>query len=299
MGHRRPRHNSYASLKFGCQDAGHGRLVAREAPGQLQRPANYKEVTAIPSRLKSKLAIGTVALAAVAFAGGAYAATQQPTTNARQAFLADVAKRLNVTPAQLSSALKAAALDRLAAAVKVGKLTQAQADALKQDIQNRGGAPFFFGFGAHKLGERRFFGGPSGAHGPLAVAAKYLGLTGAQLRKQLVSGKSLAQIAKAQGKSTSGLEQALTGALQQRLDKAVAKKRITAAQELKLLSRLSSRVGDLINRTLPKDPGVPGMGHGAFGYRFHGGSGQKGRFMPPGGGPAALPGAPAPGGPVA
>ncbi len=66
------------------------------------------------------------------------------------------------------------------------------------------------------------------------------------------SGKSLAQIAKAQGKSTSGLEQAMTAALKQRLDKAVANKRITASQEQKLLSRLSSRIGDLINRTPPK-----------------------------------------------
>jgi hypothetical protein len=178
--------------------------------------------------------------------------------------------------------------------VKAGKLTQAQADALKQAIQNRGAAPFF-GFGTHKLGGHRFFGGPFEAH-PLAAAAKYLGLTDAQLLKQLAGGKSLAQIAKAQGKSTSGLEQALTAALKQRLDKAVANKRITAAQEQKLLSRLSSRIGDLINRTLPQGLGP---GHGAFGYRFHDGSGRSGSFVPPAGGPAALPGTPAPGGPVA
>ena len=64
--------------------------------------------------------------------------------NPRQAFLNDVAKRLNVTPAQLNSALKGAAIDQLDAAVKAGKLTQAQANALKQRIQQgaHGGAPF-------------------------------------------------------------------------------------------------------------------------------------------------------------
>ncbi len=245
--------------------------------------------------------IGAVGVAAVAFAGGAYAATQQSAANARQTFLNDVAKRLNVTPAQLNSALKGAALDQLAAAVKSGRLTQAQANAIKQRIERKGTVgPLFFG--APGLHRHLLFGvGPVGAHGPLAAAAKYLGLTDAQLRKQLVSGKSLAQIAKAQGKSTSGLEQAMTAALKQRLDTAVANKRITAAQEQKLLSQLSSRISDLINRTPPKNAGPwthPGFGHGGFGYGLHGK--RAGRFVPPpAGGPAALPTAPAPAGPVA
>jgi hypothetical protein len=269
------------------------------APGQLQGGR------AIHSRFKRKLAIGTVALAAVAGAGGAYAATHHSAANARQTFLDDVAKRLNVTPAQLSTALKGATLDRLAAAVKSGRLTQAQANALKQRIERKGAAgPLFFGPGP--LRRHLFYGaGPEHA-GPLAAAATYLGLTSAQLGKQLVSGKSLAQIAKVQGKSTSGLEQAMTAALKKRLDTAVANKRITAAQEQQLLGRLSSRIGDLINGTLPKNGGPgpwlhPGLGHGGFGYGF--GGGRSGRLEPPGGGaaavPGALPGAPAPAGPVA
>ncbi len=127
---------------------------------------------------------------AVAGAGGAYAATQDSGTS-RQAYLNDVAKRLNVTPKQLAAALQGAALDQLAAEVKAGRLSQTQANALKQRIEKApAGAPLLFGR-------------PPGPR-PLAVAggarflaaASYLGLTRAQLIDQLASGKSLAEIAK-------------------------------------------------------------------------------------------------------
>jgi ribosomal protein S20 len=95
---------------------------------------------------KHKFLITATALAVAAFAGGAYAATQSR-TGSRQAFLNDVAKRLNVTPQQLSAALKAASLDRLDAAVKAGVLTQAQADRIRQRIQQGGTAPLLFGPG--------------------------------------------------------------------------------------------------------------------------------------------------------
>jgi hypothetical protein len=246
-----------------------------------------------------------VVLAAAAFAGGAYAAATKPATSPRQALLNDLAKRLHVTRAQLDSALKRAALDDLSAAVKAGRLTQAQANALKQRIENGTAAPFFFGFGAHGFGGHRFFGGPLGAHGPLAAAATYLGLTDAQVAKQLGGGKSLAQIAKARGKSTSGLEQALTAAVKARLDKAVANKRITSAQEQKLLSRLSSRIADLINRAPGRFENADHqrMGRHAFGYHWFGGRfARPGRFAPApgdGGGAAGLAAAPSASGPIA
>jgi len=105
--------------------------------------------------------VGTTALAAAAFAGGAYAASQEPSMSGRQAFLNDVAKRLKVTPAQLSSALNGAFKDQLDAAVKAGKLTQAQANAIEQSAQ-RAGAPPAFGL---------LPGGPRG-FGPVAKAGE-------------------------------------------------------------------------------------------------------------------------------
>lgn len=255
-------------------------------------------------------------LAAAAFAGGAFAATKDSNGNARQAFLNDVAKRLNVTPAQLSAALKAARLDQIDAAVKAGKLTQAQADALKKDIQN--GTPPRFAPGAGPAGpgfpgpgagpgpgfrgpghpgfKRGFFGPPPLTRAAIDPVAKYLGLTEAQLRKQVMSGKSLAQIAKAQGKSTSGLEQTITAAIKTRLDKAVANKRITAAQEQKILTGLSKRLDPLINATPPKPGQGPGFGPRGFGPRGYGYHGSRGGFARPG---SFAPAPPPPAGPTA
>ena len=70
--------------------------------------------------LRGKLVIGLAALAVAAFAGGAYAATQTSGPNTREAFLNDVAKRLHVTPQQLTAALNGASIDQLQAEVKAG-----------------------------------------------------------------------------------------------------------------------------------------------------------------------------------
>lgn len=206
-----------------------------------------------------------VTLAVAAFAGGAYAATQS-NSNPRQAFLDDVAKRLNVTPGQLDSALKAAFLDRLDAAVKAGVITQAQANRIKQRLDSGARVPFLFGPRVHPRA------------GILGSAASYLGLSDAQLIADLRSGKTLAQIAKAQGKSVSGLEQAITADVKARLDKAAAAGWITKSREDQILSRLRTRISSRVNEPLPR-----------FGPRF----GRNG--MPPG--PAFAPGPP-PGGPA-
>ena len=224
------------------------------------------------SSLKRKLAIGATATAAVAFGGGAYAATQTG-GNSRQAFLNDVAKRLNVSPQQLSTALKGAFDDQLAAAVAAGKITQAQANAIRQHMQQRGGAPLGFG-GRHRFGGPRPFGAPGhpalhARGGRVSAAANYLGLTESQLLAQLASGKSLAQIAKARGKSVSGLQAAMSAAVKARLDKAVASKMLTSSQEQQLLKRMPSLLNAQINRR---------------GYWGHvGGPGSRRGFAPRGG----------------
>lgn len=223
--------------------------------------------------LKRKLVVGVAALSVVAFAGGAYAATQSSTPNTRQAFLNDVAKRLGVTPQQLTAALNGATIDQLQAAVKAGRLTQAQANALKQRLQRGGAAapiPFGFGFGRQFAppGGPGGFGGPGGpglfrGHlgpmGDLQAAASYLGLSAEELFQQLAGGKSLAQIATAKGKTAKGLEQAMTSAMQTRLDRLVANKVITAAQAKDILSRFSARLSQVVNQKgmpIPMHPGL-------------------------------------------
>ncbi len=195
--------------------------------------------------------IGVTALAFAAAGGGAYAATTQSSTNPRQAFLSDVAKRLHVSPQRLTAAVKAALVDQVNAAVKAGRLSQAQGNAIKEQITKSGALPFPFPFlgppgfrGPHVfLPPPLLFGGHAG---PLAGAAGYLGLSDAHLFNELRSGRSLAQIAKAKGKSAAGLERAMTAAIKSGLERAVSAGRLSKSEAQQLLSRLTSHVHDLI-----------------------------------------------------
>ena len=208
-------------------------------------------------KLKRRLAIGGAVLVAVGAGGGAYAIAAG-SNDEHDAYLNDVASRLHVSRDQLNSALKGAFEDRLDAAVKAGKLTQAEADAIKKKVEQGGGAPLA---GGPFLGKGPPVGGPGPgfgfgfAFGKVGAAAddvaKYLGLTTAQLRQKIESGKSLAEIAGDQKKSVDGLKQAIKDAAKKQLDSLVASKKITQEQENNALSKLDASIDDLVNLKPP------------------------------------------------
>ena len=197
------------------------------------------------SRLKPKVIAGTVAGLAVAGGGAAYAATQLGSPQQEnQAVLNDAAKQLGIQPSALSAALKKALENRVDEAVAAGRLTKAQGNELKQRIES-GDVPLFGGPG-------HGFGHHAGPFGGLDAAASYLGLTDTQLRTQLESGKSLADVAKAQGKTVDGLVQALVDAAKKRIDAAVTAGRLTQTQADSILADLKSRVTDFVNGAAPR-----------------------------------------------
>jgi hypothetical protein len=107
-------------------------------------------------------------------------------------------------------------------------------------------------------------GGPGGRGGPghfggfgLDAAATYLGLSEDALRTQLQSGKSLADVAKAQNKDVAGLKAAMKDAVTKRLDQAVTDKKLTADQKAKILADIDARLDDIINGKAPKRPDGP------------------------------------------
>lgn len=250
--------------------------------------------------VKRKLAIGITGLVVLGGGGAAYAVNKS-NDNDRQAFLGDVAKRLNVTPQKLNDALKGAFEDRLDAAVKAGRLTQAQADRIKKQVEQNGGPPPILGGpagagdpgGPPGLRGGRFFfrGGPGGpVHDGIDAAAKYLGLTDKQLFDKLKGGKSLAGIAGDQSKSVTGLKSAIKDSVKSDLDQAVKDKHLTQAQEDDLLGKLDNKLDALVNhKGLAGPPGFR-RGHGAWGAK-RGGAPRNGSFVPPPGAPAP-PGAP-------
>ena len=170
-------------------------------------------------RPKRKLAAGAVAALAVAGGGVAIGATQFGSPKEEnQAIVADAAKQLGIAPAKLNDALKKALENRIDAAVAAGRLSKEQGDELKTRIES-GELPLFFGGGPH---------GRFGHPGPsLDVVATYLGLTEAEVRTELRSGKTLAQIATAHGKTADGLVQALYDAKKKTLDAAVSAGRLS------------------------------------------------------------------------
>ena len=200
-----------------------------------------------------------VALAAAGGGAAAIAASGSESPAAEnQAIIDDAAKQLGISPDKLGAALKQALSDRIDAAVAAGRLTKAEGDALKQRLQS-GDFPLFGGL--HR-GFRHF-----GFFGDFSAAADYLGLTEAQLRTELGSGKSLAQVAQAHGKSVSGLVDAIVNAAKQKLDGAVVAGRLTQAQENEMVSGLRDRIQNLVKSALP-DPDH--LGPPSFGFRHFG-----------------------------
>jgi hypothetical protein len=112
--------------------------------------------------MRRKMVIGIAVLALAAFAGGAFAATQERPVNARQAFLSDVAQRLHVSTQQLLSAIKGADVDQLNRAVASGRLTAAQASKMKTRIERGGTLPFLGLLGGQVVGPPRMFPAPFG-----------------------------------------------------------------------------------------------------------------------------------------
>lgn len=191
---------------------------------------------------KHVVAAVVAGVAAVVGGGAAVAATtlgspQEEST----AIVDDAAKQLGVTPAALTNALKQALENRMDAAVAAGRLTQAQADDLKARVE-AGDVPLVgLGYGGH--------GGPGGHVVDLDAATSYLGVTAAELRTALESGKSLAQVARGQGKSVDGLVDALVAAAKERLDAAVAAGRLTDAQRQSILADLQARITEMVSAT--------------------------------------------------
>jgi hypothetical protein len=232
-------------------------------------PNLRKQGINVKTFLSKRLVIGATGLVMLAGAAGALAATQGSSSPSAesQAYINDLANRLSVTPSALTAAIKAAGSDQIDAAVTAGRLTEAEATALKAGIQ-AGTSLQLFGRGFRGGGFRRGSGGGD------AAAASYLGITEATLRADLLGGQSLAQIAAATSdKSIAGLKSAIIAAETTRLDAAVAAGRITSQQEQRRLTSLSTRIDALLQRSWTGGGAWRRTGStGATGSNLYGGS---------------------------
>ena len=173
-------------------------------------------------------------------AAGAIAASDlfSPSDESK-AVIDDAASQLGVEPSELSDALKQALKNRVDEALDDGRLTEEQAEQLKERI-DADDYPLLFGRG----GPGRY-----GRHGHLDVlttAAAFLGTTEAELREELED-KTLAEIAKEKGKTAAGLVQQLVATQTKRIDEAVADGRLTEEHAAEIEAGLEERMEALVN----------------------------------------------------
>jgi hypothetical protein len=208
------------------------------------------------TRFRSRRMLAALAVAVVAMGiGGVAIATAETDADSPKAFFDAVARHLGISSEELEDAMKAAAIEQVDAALEEGRITDKQAEELRERIESGDGVPFFgprFGF---DRGPSLGFGlqGPHGSFhlaapgDQLSAAADYLGLNVAELRERLGDGQSLADIAEAEDKSVDGLKDAMVDAVREKLDSAVEEGDLTRDQADRILGQIESHIDDLIN----------------------------------------------------
>lgn len=123
-------------------------------------------------------------------------------------------------------------------------------------------------------GERRLHFVPEIAApgAPFEGAADYLGLDEDELLRRLSNGRTLREIATAEGRSVDGLKSALLDAARERLDEAVEDGPLTEADRDRMLDGLEERIDDVVDTRLLQ--GGPRFGGDGPAFRdFRGGCG--------------------------
>ena len=205
-------------------------------------------------RLKKKLLAGVAIVAVLAGVTTAVVMAAQPAAHHRKGgTLVTAAAYLGVSPAQLRSELKSGKSLADIADATSGKSSAGLIEALEAVQKQKLAAA------AASLPSRiavevaRPRGRASGRIQTVRAATSYLGLSAPQLRAQLRSGKTLAQIADAtSGKSQAGLIEALVVARKATIAASVKAGAITQAQANALLRNLASRVTARVERPAPK-----------------------------------------------
>jgi hypothetical protein len=195
-------------------------------------------------RRSSAIVAVAAALAALAVGTTSAAAADTPS------LVDDAAARLGISADTLRGAFKDALTARVDAAVTSGKLTPDQGAKLKARIANANGLGLRVRNAIAKRRGALVRRIRVRAHAP-GVVAGYIGITQQELRTELRSGKSLAQIATAHGKTADGLVAAMVAAAKTRLDKAVQNARLTQQREDEILGRLTDALKNAVQRTPP------------------------------------------------
>ena len=163
--------------------------------------------------------------------------------------IAAVAKAHNVDPQKVIDALVTDGLDELAAQVKAGTLTQAQADAEKAEVTQRATDQVNGTFTGHSGGKGGTSFGKSETVSDASVVAKVIGITEADLNTALSSGQTIAAVAKAHNVDPQKVIDALVTDGLDELAAQVKAGTLTQAQAEAEKAEVTQRATDQVNGT--------------------------------------------------
>jgi polyhydroxyalkanoate synthesis regulator phasin len=213
-------------------------------------------------KLNRWIALPAAGLAAVVIGVAAVEAAPSPSAspttskNYAQVFVDKLAAILHLTPAATQDALKQAQLQTVDQMLADGKITKAQADAMKARINAGQGLGAGFGFGSGRHGgfkaDMTLMRNLKTAE--LNAAASALHMSAVDLQSALRSGKSLSDLETQQKVNDSAVKTAMKSAAKGVLDNAVKAGTLTQAQADALLSR----VGGGLKSRFHKQEQAPG-----------------------------------------
>jgi len=188
--------------------------------------------------------------------------------------VADIAKAKNIDLATVKAALLAEAKAHVDAEVAAGKHTATEGTAELAELTSRidtmlttAGLPARGPHGKGGPGEMR--GGPEGKGGPgrfmTATLATTLKLTQEELKTQLHSGKSLADVAKTQNVDIADVKTALTSDFSAHLAEEVTSGEHTQAEADAKIAEFKTNLDTMVNRVGPAG-GMRGEGRGPGGH---------------------------------
>lgn len=225
----------------------------REAEAQARRQGRTTTIRRV-------IAAGIAALALFGLVLGGTVLAQSGgedsiASSLRETFLNRLAENLGIGREELDSAIQQSAEQAIDEAVANGQLTEEQGAALKERIA-QGHLPLVFA-------KPHRFGPWPVACVALDTVADTLGMSVADLRAELQSGKTLSEIIAEHGKTVDDVVNALVAEAQAKLEQAVADGRLTQEEADEILSTLPDRLRQMIEENrLPgrgwHRPGGPG-----------------------------------------
>ncbi len=203
------------------------------------------------------LTLAVVIAAAGSFGAFRYASAQEggstvtatPTAKRDRGddFVSHLAANLNVSPDQLRTAIKNAALQTVDDRVADGTLPPDQAAKIKERINSGKGLELGALFGKHRHEERgeridRF------RHMIIESAAKAIGVQPKDLVAELKGGKSIADAALEHNVSLDTVKSQITSDAHSKLSALVSEKKITQDQANAIMQQLSAHLDQILNR---------------------------------------------------